>query len=66
MLHAFPLFEMIHNQRELTDVLYSPGGYALQQILVTNPLIAPIWIAGVIYAFLKPALWTSAGTLRSE
>ncbi len=61
-LHGFPLLEMIHNQHELTDVLYSPGGYWLQQILLTNPLIAPIWIAGLVYAFRSGELrwigWT--------
>jgi hypothetical protein len=61
-LHGFPILEMTHHQQELTSVVYSPAGYALQQILLTNPFFAPIWIAGLCYAFVKAELrwmgWT--------
>lgn len=61
-LHGFPILEMVHNQREFTSIVYSPAGYVLQQILETNPFFAPIWIAGMVYAFLRAELrwigWT--------
>jgi 4-amino-4-deoxy-L-arabinose transferase-like glycosyltransferase len=60
--HGWPIIEMIHNQQRSVIVLHSPAGYLLQQVLVTNPLIAAIWIAGTVYAFLQPRLrwigWT--------
>ena len=61
-VHGFPILEMVHNQQEFTSLVYSPVGYVLQQILETNPFFAPIWIAGVVCAFLRADLrwigWT--------
>jgi hypothetical protein len=60
--HALPILQMLANQQRETVVFNTPIGAVLQQILVTNPLMAPIWIAGVVYAFASPRLrwigWT--------
>ncbi|HVA34429.1 MAG TPA: glycosyltransferase family 39 protein [Candidatus Baltobacteraceae bacterium] len=61
-LHAWPFLALIHNQQSGEIVLYGPAQYVLQQVLITNPLLAAIWIFGIAYAFTKPQLrwigWT--------
>jgi 4-amino-4-deoxy-L-arabinose transferase-like glycosyltransferase len=50
--YHWPFLQLMHNIRsEGRDVVLSAGQYFLQQILLVNPLTAPIWIAGV-FAFL--------------
>jgi hypothetical protein len=52
----WPFFELMHNIRETgRDVILSPLEYFVQQVLLVNPLTAPIWIAGVFaLLFWKP------------
>jgi hypothetical protein len=40
--HAFPFVELVHNAGG-KDLAASPIAFALNQILVFNPLFAPIW-----------------------
>jgi 4-amino-4-deoxy-L-arabinose transferase-like glycosyltransferase len=50
--YHWPFLQLMHNIRaEGRDVVLPAGQYFLQQILLVNPLTAPIWIAGV-FAFL--------------
>ncbi|HEY1976110.1 MAG TPA: glycosyltransferase family 39 protein [Candidatus Baltobacteraceae bacterium] len=60
--HGWPFLEMIHNQQQTEVVIHSPLGYVVQQILITNPILAAIWIFGLVYAFVRPELrwigWT--------
>ncbi|MBV8149481.1 MAG: glycosyltransferase family 39 protein [Candidatus Eremiobacteraeota bacterium] len=62
VFHGWPFVEMIHAQQDREIVLYSPPAYVLQQAMLTNPILAPVWIAGLIYAFIEPKLrwigWT--------
>ncbi|HZY99309.1 MAG TPA: glycosyltransferase family 39 protein [Candidatus Baltobacteraceae bacterium] len=61
-VHGWPFLEMIHNQQRTEVVIHSPAGYLVQQILITNPVLAAIWIFGLVYAFVRPRLrwigWT--------
>ena len=62
--HGWPFLEMIADQQRSEVLMHSPAGYLVQQILITNPMLAPIWIAGLVYAFARPELrwiaWTYA------
>jgi 4-amino-4-deoxy-L-arabinose transferase-like glycosyltransferase len=53
--HHWPFVELMHNiKAEGRDVVLSPAAYFAQQVLIIHPLLAPIWIAGVL-AFLFSA-----------
>ncbi|MBV8116588.1 MAG: glycosyltransferase family 39 protein [Candidatus Eremiobacteraeota bacterium] len=60
--HGFPILQMLANQQREVVASHTPIGALLQQILVTNPLMAPIWIVGLVYAFQTSQLrwigWT--------
>lgn len=61
-VHGWPIVQMIANQQRTEIIPHSPLGYVVQQILITNPILAAVWIFGVAYAFARPALrwigWT--------
>ena len=51
----WPFVELMHNiKAEGRDVVLSPPVYFAQQVLIIHPLLAPIWIIGVL-AFLFSA-----------
>ncbi|HTU58286.1 MAG TPA: glycosyltransferase family 39 protein, partial [Polyangiales bacterium] len=61
--HGFPMWELLRNaQIEGKNVVLSPGGFVLQELLITNFLLAPIWIIGLVAAFVNAQLrwagWT--------
>jgi hypothetical protein len=46
--HDFPFLQLMHNiKAEGRDIELTPLQYFLQQCLITQPLAAPVWIAGV-------------------
>ena len=48
----WPFVQLMHNiKADGRDVVLSPTAYFAQQILIIHPLLAPMWIAGVL-AFL--------------
>ena len=50
--HHWPFAELMHNiKAEGRDVVLSPAAYFAQQMLIVHPILAPIWIIGVL-AFL--------------
>ncbi len=50
--YDFPFVQLMHNiKAEGRDVVLSPLQYFLQQCLLLQPIVAPLWIAGVL-AFL--------------
>lgn len=55
--YHWPFLELMHNIRaEGRDVVLPAGQYFLQQLLLLNPLTAPIWIAGLIAFFVSPRM----------
>jgi hypothetical protein len=55
--HHWPFLELMHNIRaEGRDVVLPAGQYFFQQMLLVNPLNAPIWIAGLIAFFVSQRL----------
>lgn len=48
--HHFPFLELMHNIRQTNrDVVRPPIPFLLDQIKIVNPVLAPIWIAGLIW-----------------
>src|SRR5713226_4543449 len=53
--HHWPFAELMHNiKADGRDVVLSPAAYFGQQVLIAHPILAPIWITGVL-AFLFSA-----------
>ncbi len=51
--YHWPFVELMHNIRaEGRDIVLSPLQYFLQQCLIMQPIVAPIWIAGVLALLL--------------
>jgi hypothetical protein len=48
--HGWPFVELVRNAR-FKDVATPPLAYAINQIVVLNPLFAPVWVAGLIAPF---------------
>jgi len=50
--HHWPFVELMHNiAASGRDVRLNPVAYVVQQIMMLNPITAPIWIAGAIRLF---------------
>ena len=45
--HGFPMLEILRNGQHGKNVVLSPGEYLFAEVLVTNPILALIWIAGL-------------------
>jgi hypothetical protein len=55
--YDFPFVQLIDNIRASgRDVVLSPGQYFAQQLLLMQPLAAPVWITGVITLLRWPRL----------
>jgi hypothetical protein len=55
MHYGWPFAQLMHNIRaEGRDVVLGPLAFFLQQLLIVNPLTAPIWLAG-LFALLFSA-----------
>jgi 4-amino-4-deoxy-L-arabinose transferase-like glycosyltransferase len=60
--HGFPMIELLQNGQLRKNVVLDPLSFALQQLEITNPVLAIVWIAGLIWAFLAPpARWIGIG-----
>ena len=57
MHYHWPFFQLMHNIRaEGRDVVLGPGEYFLQQMILTHPLAAPIWLTGLAAFFFSARL----------
>lgn len=53
--YDWPFVQLIHNiKADGRDVVLGPSQFFLQQVLVTNPLVAPLWLVG-LFALLFSA-----------
>ncbi|HUK61745.1 MAG TPA: glycosyltransferase family 39 protein, partial [Dongiaceae bacterium] len=48
--HGWPTLEWIHNATAHKMLSVSLAGFALNQLLLANPLAAPVWITGLVSA----------------
>jgi 4-amino-4-deoxy-L-arabinose transferase-like glycosyltransferase len=49
MAHGWPTIEFVRLTQQYSINPLSVGGYLLQLALTMNPLLAPVWIAGLLY-----------------
>jgi hypothetical protein len=61
-LHGLPMLELLQNGQHGKNVVLSTPEFLLQQILLTNPLLAPLWIAGLVWC-LRHAAWRWLGVM---
>ena len=54
--HHFPFLELMRNIRSTDrDVVRGPIAFVVDQIVMVNPILAPLWIGGLIWLFLGKA-----------
>jgi 4-amino-4-deoxy-L-arabinose transferase-like glycosyltransferase len=54
-LHGFPMWELLRNGASGKNLVPSPLLFVVQQLLLTNIFLSPIWIAGLIWLLRTPA-----------
>ncbi|HEY3676118.1 MAG TPA: glycosyltransferase family 39 protein [Candidatus Tumulicola sp.] len=60
--YGFPMVELLRNGQLGKNVVLDPLSFVLQQFVITNPILAIVWIAGLIWALLTPAArWIGIG-----
>jgi hypothetical protein len=60
--YGFPMIELLRNGQQGKNIVLDPFSFVLQQLEITNPVLALVWIAGLIWAFLTPAArWIGIG-----
>jgi len=68
--HHWPFAELMHNiKADGRDVVLSPLAYFAQQVLIIQPILAPMWITGVLAflfsARLRPYRFLACGYLAA-
>lgn len=52
--HGFPFLEFERNSRQsLSRILRGPISFVLDQALIMNPVLAPLWLAGLVWLFTR-------------
>jgi hypothetical protein len=54
--YGFPMLELLHNGQQGKNVVLSPADFVVQQLLITNPLLALVWICGLFWALATARL----------
>jgi hypothetical protein len=54
--HGFPMLELLRNGQAGKNVILSPGAYLESELMITNPVLALVWLAGVVWLALQPSL----------
>jgi len=54
-IHGWP-FLIVVSHHSATDLTGGPAAFAVQQIVALNPLLAPLWLAGMLGPFLLHGL----------
>ncbi len=55
-VHGFPMYTLLENGAHGKNLVVGPLVYLLQEILITNLFLAPVWIVGLVYLFRVQAL----------
>jgi hypothetical protein len=50
-LHGFPMWELLQNGAHGKNTVASPPLFLVQQLILMNLFVAPVWIGGLIWAF---------------
>ena len=50
--HDFPFLELMHNIRQThRDVVRGPISFVLDQAMIMNPILLPLWLGGLLWLF---------------
>jgi hypothetical protein len=52
--HGYPMWTLLRDADEYKNVQLSPQQYAVTQVLITHPLLAPVWIIGLVTLLRRP------------
>jgi hypothetical protein len=52
--HHFPFLELMHNIRSTNrDVVRGPVAFVVDQAMIMNPILFPLWLSGLFWLFLS-------------
>jgi 4-amino-4-deoxy-L-arabinose transferase-like glycosyltransferase len=51
--YGFPMMELLRNGQMGKNIIAGPALYLVQELFITNPLLAPVWIAGLVWLFVR-------------
>lgn len=51
--NGFPMWELLRNGQLGKNVILSPAEFVLAEVLITNPVLATVWLCGVIWALKR-------------
>lgn len=54
--YGFPMIEVLRNGQQGKNVVLSPLSFIIQQLLITNPVLALVWIAGLAWSLWNARL----------
>ncbi len=54
--HGFPFRELLHAASHGKNTVIAAAPFFLNQVMVMNPLLAPLWLGGVGWALVSPRL----------
>lgn len=52
--HGYPMWTLLRDAGEYKNVQLTPLAYAATQLLVTHPLLAPVWLIGLVTLLQRP------------
>ncbi|HEY2747622.1 MAG TPA: glycosyltransferase family 39 protein [Polyangia bacterium] len=52
--HGFPMLELLRNGQAGKNVILSPAAYLEAELLITNPILALAWLAGLAWLAMRP------------
>jgi len=56
LVHGLPMLELLRNGAAGKNVVLSPPQFVLQQILILNPVLSLVWIAGLAWSLMHRSL----------
>lgn len=48
--YGFPMLELLRNGRQGKNIVLDPASFMVQQLLITNPILALVWIGGLAWS----------------
>jgi 4-amino-4-deoxy-L-arabinose transferase-like glycosyltransferase len=55
-VHGFPMWELLRAGQSGKNVTLGPIQYLIAEVVITNPVLALVWITGLVWTLLRPEL----------
>jgi hypothetical protein len=52
--HGFPMLELLENGQNGKNIIVGPLFYLFQELVITIPFLAPVWIIGLVWLIRSP------------